>query len=314
MQDYKLLSRLSVRLVQLSLKKRQWPDNSSFVQAVYWAYLKREPDEMGRAHFVRELERGGITRRQLLQSVMASSEFRLFHELDVHPLHALHQARMILVQTCLPPAQMVVDLGGAAVGRSEGALLLMGYPHRPREIAIVDLPPEQRINDGTGHETSRDLVTADGTHIRYYYHSMSDLAMIGDAQVDLCWSGESIEHVTEAEADQVCREAYRILKPGGYFCLDTPNAALTRLQSPHELIHPEHKIEYRVQELKAKLARWGFTVGTEKGVCPMPVSLRRGVFDYREMVSNIRLSENAEEGYFFYLQAIKPDFGTSGTT
>lgn len=119
-------------------------------------------------------------------------------------------------------------------------------------------------------------------------------------------SGESIEHITEEEADSVCRAVYRVLRPGGYFCLDTPNAALTRLQSPDKMIHPEHKKEYYVHELRSKLERWGFEIIDVKAICPMPASLQSGVFDYGEAIRNIGLSDNSQEGYLFYLKARKP--------
>jgi len=180
----------------------------------------------------------------------------------------------------------------------------MGYPHRPREIRIVDKPPSQRL--GGGAEPSQEFVTADGVLICYLYQSMGDPLPIESEAVDLAFCGESIEHVTEAEADAVCREVYRILKPGGDFCLDTPNASLVRLQSPDTPIHPEHRKEYHVQELWDKLERWGFQIADARGICPMPASLRSGVFSYKEMVSNIGLSMRPEEGYLFYLRGIKP--------
>ena len=69
------------------------------------------------------------------------SEFKLLPALREC---AMHQARMLLVQKCLPRADAIVDLGGAAVGHEEGSLLMMGYPYRPREIIIIDLPPPDR--------------------------------------------------------------------------------------------------------------------------------------------------------------------------
>jgi len=115
---------------------------------------------------------------------------------------------------------------------------------------------------------------------------MGDLRSIADSSVDLVVSGESIEHVSEDEADRVFREALRILKPEGHFCLEHANARLTRIQSPGNLIHPEHQKEYRVSELVTKLTRHGFHIATVKGICPMPDSLATGRFDLNEMARN----------------------------
>jgi SAM-dependent methyltransferase len=302
----RLLWNLLLELGRLSLAERRWPDDRLFLQAAYRAFLKRDPDEIGRVYYLRELQRKALSRSGLLRSITQSSEFRQFHGLRVHPLHAMHQARMQLVQQCLPPAQTILDLGGAAVDHAAGALLMMGYPHRPREIVIVDLPPDQRLHDGRGAEASRQVTTADGIFVRYLYSSMADLSAIESGWADLVWSGESIEHISEAEADQVCQEAFRVLKPGGYFCLDTPNAALTRIQSPDKFIHPEHQKEYYVPELRDKLQRWGFSIIEQKAIIPMPQSLQRGVFDHSELVANIGLGDDPELGYMFYLKAMKP--------
>ncbi len=96
------------------------------------------------------------------------------------------------------------------------------------------------------------------------------------------------------------------MRPGGYFCLDTPNAALTRLQSPYRLIHPEHQKEYTFYEMLGMLERAGFEIIGALGICPMPESLKRGLFDFKELTRNVALNERPEEGYLFFLKAIKP--------
>ena len=45
----------------------------------------------------------------------------------------------------MPPAETIIDLGGASHGAHEGALLSMGYPYTPKRITIVDLHPDERI-------------------------------------------------------------------------------------------------------------------------------------------------------------------------
>src|SRR5262249_22238608 len=150
----------------------------------------------------------------------------------------------------LPAADQIVDLGGSAAGRPEGALLLMGYPHRFQRLSIVEPPREQRHAMYADHcgEYNQIIQTAQGP-VCYVYKSMIDLSDFTNASVDLVYSGESIEHVTQAEAKQTIREAFRVLKRGGHFCLDTPNRTITRLQHPNEFINPDHKHEYTHQEL-----------------------------------------------------------------
>ncbi len=81
----------------------------------------------------------------------------------------------------------------------------------------------------------------------------------------MVYSGQTIEHVTEADGDTVVREAFRVLAPGGWFCLDTPNGPLWRLRSDEPMNH-DHKIEYAAAQLVAKLERAGFEVTECKGL------------------------------------------------
>lgn len=306
MQHVKLFCRLLCEWSRLLLETRRWPDDQLFIRAAYRAYLKREPDEAGLRCYLQLLQFKNIDRLGVLRSMVQSIEFRQLRGLPIHYLDALHLGRIVMVKHFLPPAQVILDLGGAASGTPYGSLLAMGYPHHPHEIIIVDLPPAQRCKGSDSPWPLQTFLTADGVSVRYLYRSMTDLSPISNGSIDLVWSGESIEHVTEEEADTVCREAYRVLRPGGYFCLDTPNAALTRLQSPDALIHPEHKKEYYVWELRTKLVQWGFEVLEARGICPMPDSLQKGIFRNEEILRNIGLSDAPEQGYLFYLKAIKP--------
>jgi SAM-dependent methyltransferase len=298
--------RLAHEYVSSALKHRRLLDDQQFLQAAHRAILGREPAEAEISSYVQTSQRKCIPRRSVVSSLMRSNELKSRYGLPIRPIDALHQSRMILFQQHLPPAEVIVDLGGAAHNAPYGALLAMGYPHRPRQITIVDLPPDDRIGGSEAAETNQTIMTGDGIRISYLYRSMADLDPIQDSSVDLVISGESIEHISEADAETVCTHVYRMLRPGGAFCLDTPNARLTRLQSPNKLIHPEHQKEYYVHEIRAMLDRAGFQIVDTKAISPMPESIQRGVFDFQEAIANIGLSDNPEEGYMFYLRAQKP--------
>jgi len=303
----------------MSADKRTRTDRSTggshvaFLQAVYRGCLRREPDPEGLRNYLKLLESNALGWEGVLESVLSSEEFLLQYEhrsLSVRAMHSLHRARMILFRECLPAAGVVVDLGGASTQDPEGALFALGYPHAPKELVIVDLPPDQRVVRPGTAEPRGTLRASRGTWVRYLYGPMSDLHTIADASVDLVVSGQSIEHVTEEEADRVCGEAFRVLKPGGHFCLDTPNARVTRIQSPGSLIHPEHKKEYLVSELKDKLVRHGFRLAASKGVCPMPGTVASQLFDFGEMARNCALSDDVGNCYLFFLDVLKPAAAT----
>src|SRR5262249_24621463 len=126
-----------------------------------------------------------------------------------------------------------------------------------------------------------------------------------DRSVDLVYSGQSIEHVTRDEAAQVCCEAWRILKPDGLFCLDTPNRALTRIQSPRRYINPDHKYEYTHAEMSALLKKSGFTIEEAKGLVLLRESAQRGKFLEREFRKHEGIYDDIENCYLLYYRCRK---------
>ena len=78
----------------------------------------------------------------------------------------------------------------------------------------------------------------------------------------------------------MAREAYRVLAPGGWFCLDTPNGPVWRLRSDEPMNH-DHKIEYE-RRVGGKLERAGFEVTECKGLNLMRRGVAAGRFDEAE--------------------------------
>lgn len=107
----------------------------------------------------------------------------------------------------------------------------MGYPHRPKELYIIDLPPENHV---TSAVPRKDLViakteTSEGTKINYVYQSMEDLSNFDEKSIDFVWSGESIKHVSVDVANDVFALFFRVLKHGGHSRWIPPNSHLTRI-------------------------------------------------------------------------------------
>lgn len=253
--------------------------------------------------------RGALERRSLSAWALPVSFLRIPPRLErrwlgENALKSLHLARKRLVAEHLPPAKRILDLGGAVDIHPEGALLAMGYPHRPTEVDIVDLPDDQRFHK-KGEASLRDLNLSDGTKVRYVYAPMWDLSQFPEGSFDLVWSGQSIEHITESQADATLEEAFRCLKPGGQLCLDTPNRAVTALLDKN-YSHPEHKIEYYPDELAEKVRAAGFRVEQLKAVTPLPISARLGKLSKLEIFQEARVSEEYETGFSFFLRAVKP--------
>ena len=170
---------------------------------------------------------------------------------------------MIWIQTRIPPAKDILDLGGSCSYDKDGALIVMGYPHKCRKITIIDFPKDERIASAYTTLEEDNHIAKNGAQVEFVYDSFVNLASFKDQSYDMIIAGQVIEHVTLEEAEHIFRECHRILKPGGKFCLDTPNRIITRLFSS-DLIHPEHKIEYEPAHLERVANSAGFST-IEKG-------------------------------------------------
>jgi SAM-dependent methyltransferase len=287
-----------------------------FVELAFELILDRRPDADGVEFFARLLDEGAISRGQFVKHhLITSPEFVAAQWKTGSPayqarrfLAVLHQARVQMIKL-MPKADVIVDLGGACEGLDEGALVGFGYPHTFQSLSIVDLPPELRheIYANTGRFDD-EIATPRGP-VRYVYSSMADLRAFADHSVDLVWAGCTIEHVTREDADRVCRESLRILKPGGHFCLDTNNRVISLLQNPGGMANPDHEYEYTVPELADLLESHGFAIRETKGLVRFADSLATGSFRLQEGVNDPYLYDDAESCYLMYFRCQKPAIG-----
>lgn len=169
---------------------------------------------------------------------------------------------------------------------------------------MVDLPVEERDTIYQGGSAGEPVLSELGP-VEFAFHSMVDLSRYGDGSFDLVYSGQSIEHVTEEEGDAVAREAFRVLAPGGWFCLDTPNGPVWRLRSEVPMNH-DHEIEYAPGQLVEKLERAGFEVTECKGLNLMREGVAAGVFDEAEASAHPGVFAPAEECLLLAVVARKP--------
>jgi SAM-dependent methyltransferase len=266
---------------------------SQTLAAAYELLLHRPPDESGRASYLPGLEAGTMTAAQLAEWLLASGEWWTsvrFSELGA----SLHFSRSVFVRS-LPKARRILDLGGTALGTSVGAMVLMGYPYHFDQLIVVDLPQDDR-NDLYKKDQNRHVVETPLGPVHYHYHSMADLSSYPDASFDLVYSGQSIEHVPVADADTVLSEVARVLKPGGHLGLDTPNAAVCRLQQA-AFIDPDHDHEYTHGEMVKKLEGNGFEVLEAKGLNYAGKSLADGVFSVEDVATRRGLFADIESCY-----------------
>lgn len=234
-----------------------------FVRAAYEIMLRRPADPAGLQNYVDHLNAGRLTPEGVLDEMLTSMELR---EIPYrNPLRSLHQSRCDFVRM-LPPAARILDLGGTDQDDDRGALVSMGYPYAFEQLIIIDLPEGDR-HELYGNLASSDTIDSPLGPVQYRYHSMVDLSQYADASFDLVFSGETIEHITEDEARKMLGEVRRVLAPGGWFCVDTPNRLATeKMLGPGTWSNPDHKIEYSPAELRALLEDAGLHVTAEYGL------------------------------------------------
>jgi hypothetical protein len=97
--------------------------------------------------------------------------------------------------------------------------------------------------------------------------------------------------------------------PGCFFCLDTPNRAVTRLRCPHGFIDPDHKYEYTHRELAVLLEASGLIIREAKGLYLMQQSGSSRKFNEMELRRNAGIYDDLENCYLLYYKCQRPDAG-----
>jgi ubiquinone/menaquinone biosynthesis C-methylase UbiE len=248
---------------------------------------------------LRQLLNSPLRRLKLMRNGERMQARLIQMAMDTH-LNLIHSARLEMVATLLPQADVILDLGGA-----NSPLYKMGYPYRFKKLTLIDLPAEER------HEYYKDIVLEGeeaAGQVTIRYADMTNLEGIEDESIDFVWSGQSIEHVPLEQGESMCREAYRVLKKGGAFCLDTPNRHLTKIHT-HPIgggfIHPEHYIEYYPDQLKEILSNVGFTIQLTRGICEMPETVKTNEFQYLDFMLGKKITEKINESYIQYFHCVK---------
>lgn len=273
------------------------------IRLLYQALLGRDPDSGAIKNILAAPDLRSSSFFKLAISIVLSGEFLNRTLTHVHEVNHffIHNARLKMVQMLLPPGEIILDLGGA-----NAPLHRMGYPYSFKQLTLIDLPDKER------HEiygTLRVHDNSDHPNVKVHLCDMTNLELYEDKSVDFVWSGQSIEHVDEDRGKRLCSEAYRVLKPGGHFCLDTPNGLISKLHAKTaglEFIHPEHYIEYTPSHLEKVLLNAGFRIEDAKGICHMPTTAKKKVFNYQDFVLGSSITDNINESYIQYYRCTKP--------
>jgi SAM-dependent methyltransferase len=100
-------------------------------------------------------------------------------------------------------------------------------------------------------------------NVDWHRRTLGDLSPIADSSVDLVFAGEVLEHLWPEDVAGFLAEAHRVLRPGGTIAVDTPNRLVTSMLAWD---HPEHTVEFTVDEARRLFELAGFDEITIKGV------------------------------------------------
>jgi SAM-dependent methyltransferase len=93
--------------------------------------------------------------------------------------------------------------------------------------------------------------------------TLGDLSAVESGSVDLVFAGEVIEHLWADDIAGFLLESHRVLAPGGRIALDSPNRRVTQAIA---WLHPEHTLEFTVDEIAELLELAGFDDVELRGV------------------------------------------------
>lgn len=268
------------------------------IDLAYESVLGRPADPGGRENYERHLAEGTLRRDEIARTMMSSDEFWFGRVLTQgEGVVAIHRSRCLFVQQ-LPQADRILDLGGTHQSSVEGAFISLGYPYEFERLVIVDLPPGER-HELYGYMTSDEPVDTRLGPVEYSFHSMADLSAFDDDSFDLVYSGQTFEHVPEDVGDVVLAEVARVLRPGGWFALDTPNGAATRFQlegTGLTVTNPDHDIEYEHAALRDKLEAAGFVIDRQFGLTHLPRTFAEQRYVPEEL-ETVGLYDDIERSY-----------------
>lgn len=100
-------------------------------------------------------------------------------------------------------------------------------------------------------------------NVTWISQSASEMTQVQDASVDVIFSGQNLEHLWVDDMVGFVLEARRVLRPGGWLVVDSPNRLVTEAL---EWSHPEHTIELAVDEAVGLFELAGFDVVEIRGL------------------------------------------------
>ena len=148
-------------------------------------------------------------------------------------------------------------------------------------------------------------------NVEWLPRTLGDMAPVADGSVDLVFAGQVVEHLWPGDVAGFLLESHRVLASGGILALDSPNRRVTEAIG---WLHPQHTVEFSVDEIVELVTLAGFDVSDVRGVL---LSYDRtthrflGIDDLEWPVSWHERAERGrdapEDSFVWWLEAVRAD-------
>lgn len=274
-----------------------------YLKLAYITLLQRKIDKVGFEFWNQKIKDRNFSHKELIDTLVSSPEFLMHYKVPFSTV--LHNGRKQWV-SALERFERIFDIGGSSPNIAEGALIEMGYLHRPRELIIFDLPEEKQYWGKPKFTQNRDYRYSWG-EVKFehgYIEDINKYNSLREKMFDLIFMGQVIEHIQKDKVEMVLNWIKNHLNPGGKFIFDTPNRKLTKIQSPKEFIDQDHKCEYTPEELEEILVKCGFRVTNKTGILNMPNTFISKRFNPLEAYESEIINDTPETSYVFAFECM----------
>jgi SAM-dependent methyltransferase len=275
-------------------------------EMMYRLVFNRNIDRLGTEKCRERITKGTFSSWDLLLRMMKSEEYRKPYRRPT-PSKRLHSARMAWVGQ-LPAAHRILDIGGSSPSLPEGALIELGYAHRPEKLIIFDKPPAEQYwgTPGYSQDNVRNFAWGQVQYIHGYAEDILQSAALNAQKFDMIFMGQVVEHIYEDKLPAVLSWICEHLTEHGTFFLDTPNRLVTRYETGEDCyIDPDHKREYTPDAFAALLAAAGFTSLQHWGILDMPHVIENQCFGVSDFYDGALVTPNPATAYCFAMSGRK---------
>ncbi len=281
--------------------------NEDWLKLAYICLLQRHIDDVGYEYWSNIIKEGTFNYKNLIDTLINSPEHIMHFKIPFYTM--LHRSRQEWIKE-LNYFDSILDIGGSSGNIEMGALIELGYPHKPKSIMIFDLPPEEqywgvpKVDQTKCHNFSWGSVE----YIHGYAENIDQYEKLKLKTFDCIFMGQTIEHIEPEQLTNILIWIKKHLKQNGKFIFDTPNRSITKIQSPNAWIDQYHKYEYTPEEMENILSKNSFRVIKRWGILDMPITSSTRKFNPLEVYESRLLTKNPESSYCFAFECDIEDF------